>query len=73
MKTTTRSSPASHACVHNPCCPDSYAPDRDAALVLVVRPEQGRSLLCNGVVLFDDTGKLLPDGSVVAPHRPTDR
>jgi hypothetical protein len=24
------------------------------------------------VVLFDDTGELLPDGRVVAPHRPTD-
>ena len=35
-------------------------------------PEQGWSLLCNGVVLFEDTGELLPDGRVVAPHRPTD-
>jgi hypothetical protein len=28
-------------------------------------PEQGWSLLCNGVVLFDDDGELLPDGQVV--------
>jgi hypothetical protein len=35
-------------------------------------PEQGWSLLCNGVVLFEDTGELLPDGRVIAPHRPTD-
>ena len=35
-------------------------------------PEQGWSLLCNGVLLFDDTGELLPDGRVINPHRPTD-
>jgi hypothetical protein len=33
-------------------------------------PEQGWTLLCNGVVVFDDTGELLPDRQVVAPHRP---
>ncbi len=33
-------------------------------------PEQGWSLLCNGVVVFDDTGEILPDGRTVAPHRP---
>jgi len=32
-------------------------------------PEQGWSLLCNGVILFEDTGELLPDGRVIAPHR----
>ncbi|GGQ92252.1 hypothetical protein Saso_13290 [Streptomyces asoensis] len=32
-------------------------------------PEQGWSLLCNGVLLFEDTGELLPDGRVIAPHR----
>jgi hypothetical protein len=35
--------------------------------------EQGWSLLCNGVVLFEDTGELLPDGQVVQPHRPATR
>jgi hypothetical protein len=31
-------------------------------------PEQGWSLLCNGIVLFDDAGALLPGGQdVVAP------
>jgi hypothetical protein len=30
-------------------------------------PEQGWSLLCNGVVIFDDGGALLPDGRAVAP------
>lgn len=37
---------------------------------MVSRPEQGWSLLCNGVVLFEDTGELLPDGQIIAPHRP---
>jgi hypothetical protein len=32
-------------------------------------PEQGWSLLCNGVVLFDDNGELLPDGRPLAPPR----
>jgi hypothetical protein len=78
MKTTmtmtaTRPGQAPHLCAHTPCCPDSHAPDRDAASVLVTHPEQGWSLLCNGIVLFDDTGELLPDGSSIAPHRPTDR
>ncbi|MGJ7015128.1 hypothetical protein J2Z78_000616 [Streptomyces griseorubens] len=35
-------------------------------------PEQGWSLLCNGVVLFEDTGELLPDGSIIAPQRARD-
>jgi hypothetical protein len=30
---------------------------------------QRRNLLCNGAIVFDDTGELLPDGRVVAPHR----
>jgi len=33
-------------------------------------PEQGWSLLCNGIVLFEDTGALLPDGQSIPPHRP---
>jgi hypothetical protein len=24
------------------------------------------------VVIFEDTGELLPDGACIAPHRPTD-
>jgi len=56
-------------CVHEPACPPAFAPDHDAAAVLSRHPEQGWSLLCNGVVVFDDTGELLPDGRTVAPHR----
>ena len=36
--------------------------------MVAAHPEQGWSLLCNGVVTFDDNGELLPDGSAVAPH-----
>jgi Family of unknown function (DUF5999) len=59
-------------CPHNPPCPDASAPDREAAHTIASHPEQGWSLLCNGVVIFDDTGELLPDGAMIAPHRPTD-
>jgi hypothetical protein len=41
--------------------------------VISGHPEQGWSLLCNGVVLFDDLGELLPDGSAVPAHPPTAR
>jgi hypothetical protein len=37
---------------------------------VVSHPEQGWSLLCNGLVLFEDTGALLPDGQIIPPHRP---
>ncbi|MGP8000962.1 MAG: DUF5999 family protein [Streptosporangiaceae bacterium] len=30
---------------------------------------RGRGLLCNGVILFDDNGELVPGGSVVTHHR----
>ena len=59
-------------CLHSPRCPDASAPDREAALTVISRPEQGWSLLCNGIVIFEDTGELLPDGMTIAPHRPTD-
>ena len=57
-------------CEHQPVCPQAHAPDRDAAKIIVSHPAQGWSLLCNGVVVFDDTGELLPDGRVIAPHPP---
>jgi hypothetical protein len=55
------------ACSHQPRCPDARAPDRIAAQPIARHPEQGWSLLCNGVVLFDDGGQLLPDGRAVSP------
>ncbi len=59
-------------CPHTPPCPAPSAPDREAAHTTVSHPEQGWSLLCNGVVIFEDTGELLPGGAFIAPHRPTD-
>jgi hypothetical protein len=56
-------------CSHQPECPPAEAPDHERARVLASFPEQGWSLLCNGVIVFDDTGELLPDGRPVAPHR----
>ena len=32
-------------------------------------PEQGWSLLCNGVVLFEDLGELFPDGHAEKARR----
>ncbi|MFC3574757.1 DUF5999 family protein [Streptomyces yaanensis] len=53
-------------CFQQPTCPST---DATAPHVVAAHPEQGWNLLCNGAIVFDDTGELLPDGSVVAPHR----
>lgn len=63
------STPGSRACHHSPPCPAATDPDRHAARTVAAHPEQGWSLLCNGIVLFDDIGQLLPDGCVVVPYR----
>ncbi|WP_433337096.1 DUF5999 family protein [Spirillospora sp. CA-294931] len=57
-------------CAHQPPCPRADDRDREAARSVAAHPEQGWSLLCNGIVVFEDTGELLPDGQVIAPHRP---
>lgn len=57
-------------CQHQPPCPSADSADREAAHLVAHHPEQGWSLLCNGVLLFEDTGELLPDGRVIAPCRP---
>ena len=59
-------------CRHTPPCPDASGPDGEAARIIISHPEQGWSLLCNGIVVFEDTGELLPGGDAVEPHRPTD-
>ncbi|MBB3084313.1 DUF5999 family protein [Geodermatophilus sabuli] len=56
-------------CAHVSPCPDASSDQRDLAAVVSSHPEQGWNLLCNGVVLFDDDGELLPDGRAVADHR----
>ncbi|MFJ5851188.1 DUF5999 family protein [Streptomyces sp. NPDC092903] len=57
------------SCVHVPPCPGVQADDREAARLLAHHPDQGWSLLCNGILLFEDTGELLPNGQAIAPHR----
>lgn len=54
-------------CDHVPHCPQATATDHSAARALARHPEQGWSLLCNGVVTFDDGGELMPDPQWVAP------
>ncbi len=56
-------------CIHEPQCPTAAGPDRDAAHVIADHPEQGWSLLCNGVVLFEDSGEILPDGHCINARR----
>ena len=57
-------------CRHSPPCPSPDAPDREAAKVIARGDAQGWCLLCNGTIIFDDTGELLPSGEIIAPHRP---
>ena len=54
-------------CQHQPRCADALAPAHGTARVVASQYEQGWSLLCNGVVLFDDGGELLPGGRAIAP------
>jgi hypothetical protein len=56
-------------CQHQPPCPTAEASDREAARSLAAFPEQGWTLLCNGVIVFEDTGEILPDGTMIEPHR----
>jgi hypothetical protein len=52
----------------------SATADLGPAHIVAAHPEQGWTLLCDGAVVFDDTGELHADGSVVPPHRgPADR
>jgi len=57
-------------CTHRPPCPPADRSDLDAARVIAFHLEQAWSLLCSGVIRFDDTGGLLPDGRVVSPRHP---
>ncbi|MCX5051685.1 DUF5999 family protein [Streptomyces sp. NBC_00474] len=53
-------------CSHQPSCPSL---DADAVHIVATHPEQGWSLLCDGAIVFDDTGELTADGRAVGPHR----
>ena len=56
-------------CQHLTDCPTAEAVDREAARIVATFREQGWSLLCNGVIIFEDTGEILPDGTMIEPHR----
>lgn len=56
------------ACIHRPPCPSATDPSPLAAAI-VSDPQtdycQGWDRLCNGIVVFNDGGALLPDGQVL--------
>jgi hypothetical protein len=57
-------------CPHLPACPPADRPDHAAARTVASHSEQGWSLLCNGVIVFDDLGEILPgDRATPPPHR----
>jgi hypothetical protein len=56
-------------CAHTNPCPPADSDARELAAAVSSHPEQGWSLLCNGVVLFDDGGELLPDGRAIPRPR----
>lgn len=61
-------------CAHSPACPDAYSASRDLAVVVASHHEQGWTLLCNGVIHFDDDCDLLPSGATCCPvNRLVDR
>jgi Family of unknown function (DUF5999) len=75
FQSTLRTFDESVASTHTPCrhvpqCPSAAAPDHAAARVAASHPEQGWSVLCNGVVVFDDLGEILPDGTCLDAYRP---
>jgi len=53
-------------CTHDPACPPADAIDWWAARNITAHPGQGWTLLCNGALVFDDRGALLPDGKLAA-------
>ncbi|WP_093802113.1 DUF5999 family protein [Streptomyces sp. Wb2n-11] len=57
-------------CTHMPACPSADAPDREASVVMTHCSQPGYSMLCNGVIAFEDTGCLKPNGEAVEPRRP---
>ena len=56
-------------CEHHPTCPSADGPDREAARIVRTCRSQGFVLLCNGVIAFEDTGEILPNGTAIEPHR----
>ena len=65
-------------CQHLPPCPSRQALDHRVALIVAEHWDQGWSLLCNGVIIFDDGGEFVsaaaqpdiePAAAVVAGFR----
>lgn len=56
-------------CSHQPPCPAADSAGRRAARMISSQSTQGWSLLCNGLIVFEDGGEILPDGVAVAAHR----
>jgi hypothetical protein len=52
-------------CDHQPPCPTARDAQRDRAHRSVPHADQGWALLCNGVVLFEDGGMILPTGEAI--------
>lgn len=57
-------------CVHQPECPPAAAPAFHTAHQVLRCLATGYSRLCNGVVLFEDTGYVKPNGEFGPPSRP---
>jgi hypothetical protein len=56
-------------CSHRPSCPAAESADHAAARAVSQHHDQGWTLLCNGVVVFEDMGELLPGGASVPPQQ----
>jgi hypothetical protein len=74
MMTSRQRAPAMPmtSCRHQLPCPPAGRTDRLAAAVIAAHPEQGWSLLCNGVITFDDTGAIAA-GHIILPRRAATR
>jgi hypothetical protein len=57
-------------CSHTTQCPSATSSSFHAAHVVAAHPEQGWSKLCNGVIVFDDLGYLLPNGDMLSAPAP---
>jgi hypothetical protein len=57
-------------CEHIPCCPAAESTRPCGAHVTASQPDQGWCPFCNGIVLFDDGGAILPGGLVLAAGSP---
>ncbi len=56
-------------CTHTPHCPPASDARSATACTVNAHPEQGWSRLCNGVILFEDHGMILPSGAAIPSPR----